>query len=107
MHRKDGNMKTETFNQFVEAVRNADANDPVFYAGYLWTSLTDKQCDATKDALFARLIEKGDCKVRRLFDSRLKIDAPSGIGIILSNSDVGRYATEVAFALETMKGGEN
>lgn len=37
------NMDNRTFKQFCETVKEATENDPIWYAGYLWIDLTEKQ----------------------------------------------------------------
>lgn len=38
-------MRNEQFKQFLETVKDADKYDPIWYAGYLWIDLTEKQID--------------------------------------------------------------
>lgn len=38
-------MKRDLFKRFKETVKQADANDPIWYMGYLWLDLTDKQAE--------------------------------------------------------------
>lgn len=44
-------MKRTVFTRFYEAVRTAGNNDPVWYAGYLWIDLTEKQSERIRTAL--------------------------------------------------------
>lgn len=37
------NMDNRTFKQFCETVKEAIDNDPIWYAGYLWIDLTERQ----------------------------------------------------------------
>ena len=71
-------MKRSTFKPFIEAVRTGAPNNPVFYAGYLWLQLTEKQYAETVNALILR----GDCEVKKHNDKWL-ILAPSGYGLAL------------------------
>lgn len=38
-------MKRDLFKRFKETVKQADASDPIWYMGYLWLDLTDKQAE--------------------------------------------------------------
>ena len=42
---KEQNMRNRDFTSLCEYVKNADKNDPIWYAGYLWIDLTEKQID--------------------------------------------------------------
>lgn len=44
-------MKRADFNRFYEAVMTAEEKDPIWWAGYLWINLTEKQCDNITEAL--------------------------------------------------------
>lgn len=44
-------MKRAEFNGFYEAVKTAGNNDPVWWAGYLWIDLTEKQSEKIMTAL--------------------------------------------------------
>lgn len=39
------NMRKSDFSYFIEEVKNADEHNPIWYAGYLWIDLTEKQID--------------------------------------------------------------
>ena len=38
-------MKRDLFKRFKETVKQADASDPIWYMGYLWLDLTDRQAE--------------------------------------------------------------
>lgn len=48
---KEQNMRNRDFNSLCEYVKNADKNDPIWYAGYLWIDLTEKQIDKIVDII--------------------------------------------------------
>lgn len=48
-------MKRSDFGKFKEVIKNADNNDPIWWAGYLWLDLTENQYNKAYDIL----IDKG------------------------------------------------
>ena len=75
---KELNMKNRDFTSLCEYVKNADKNDPIWYAGYLWIDLTEKQIDKiigiadSEKACFKRTIHSV------LFDREVLV-TPSGM----------------------------
>lgn len=47
-------MKANQFKVFHEAVATANKNSDVWYAGYLWLDLTDKQADKISNILWSK-----------------------------------------------------
>ena len=78
-------MKQSTFKNFIAAVKESKSNDPVWYAGYLWLNLTERQVKKTIDALIIR----GDCPVEKR-NGKYCIVIPSGIALEINSNEV-RY----------------
>lgn len=76
-------MDRATFKGFINAVRTSATNDPVWYAGYLWLNLTEKQREKTLEALILR----GDCQAKRHTNGKFYIFTPSGIGVELNGKE--------------------
>ena len=70
-------MKRDLFKRFKEAVKQADASDSIWYMGYLWLDLTDKQFkDLAKNVLSVHkdvevTIDLQACKYRYRFPNGL------------------------------------
>lgn len=75
-------MKQEKYKLFKEAISTAGAKDPVWWAGYLWIDLTEKQ----GREVFKILGNRRDnvCKtIISLRNSRIEIEIPSGIRLFI------------------------
>ena len=74
-------MKNSVYKMFKDQVKEAplETTCPLWYAGYLWIYLTERQAVEISNIL----IERGCpiCKGARGYEVRI----PSGMGIILSN----------------------
>ena len=66
-------MKNSEFKKFRGAVGMAAASDPVWYAGYLWLRLTEKQCNEIASIMVAMGCKKENGNVY----------APNGLGVKL------------------------
>lgn len=71
-------MKINQFKEFNETIKTANEKDPVWYAGYLFLNLTDKQMKVTIESLK----ENPYCKLI-ITDCRKSIQTPSGLQIII------------------------
>ena len=71
-------MKINQFKEFNETIKTANEKDPVWYAGYLFLNLTDKQMKVTIESLK----ENPHCKLINT-DLRKAIQTPSGLKIII------------------------
>lgn len=64
-------MRTGDFNRFMEYLVDADVKDPVWWAGYMWIDLTERQIKRVTELLKAKEFEQENGYVI----------LPSGIGI--------------------------
>lgn len=70
-------MKRDLFKRFKETVKQADASDPIWYMGYLWLDLTDKQF---KDLAYSVLSTHKDVEVTiDIRESKYKYRFPNGL----------------------------
>lgn len=72
-------MKNSTFKLFKETIAKADTTDPIWYCGYLWIDLTQKQAIE-----IVSILEKRHFPMR--WNERMnwtEIVIPSGMGIAL------------------------
>lgn len=67
-------MKRSEFLRFKETVMVATKDDPVWWAGYLWLNLTNRQIAAIRSILYARA---DDFEI-----DEHQITLPSGIGVL-------------------------
>lgn len=71
-------MRNRDFNSLCEYVKNADKNDAIWYAGYLWIDLTEKQIDK-----IIRIVDSGSACFKRTIHSvildRDVLVTPSGM----------------------------
>lgn len=71
-------MKNDGFKRFCEYVKNAEENDPIWYAGYLWLELTEKQINQ-----IVSIIRTGKMGVEftigNILFSRNIVQTPSGM----------------------------
>lgn len=72
-------MKTSDFKRFKEIVSNAELNDPIWHAGFLWIDLTKKQ----GAEIISILRESPICEVKKDRLNRLCVFIPSGLGLVI------------------------
>lgn len=78
-------MKRDLFKRFKETVKQADASDPIWYMGYLWLDLTDKQF---KDLAYCVLSVHNDVEVTiDLHEGVYKYRLPNGLVLTLNPND--------------------
>lgn len=74
-------MKRDLFKRFKETVKQADASDPIWYMGYLWLDLTEKQVDSiAKDVLSVHKDVSVEIDLR---DSVVRYTLPNGLVLIV------------------------
>lgn len=85
---KEQNMRNRDFTSLCEYVKNADKNDPIWYAGYLWIDLTEKQIDKIvgiiklgKKTIFSHTIGNA------VFEREI-IETPSGMKLYSNHKKV-------------------
>lgn len=69
-------MKRNEFVRFRETITNADAEHPIWYMGFLWLNLTEKQLHE----IVAICSQHSACK-RKVLNGRDCIVTPSGLGM--------------------------
>lgn len=78
-------MKRDLFKRFKETVKQADASDPIWYMGYLWLDLTNKQF---KDLAYSVLSVHKDIEVIiDLHEGVYKYRLPNGLVLTLEPND--------------------
>lgn len=80
-------MRNRDFTYLCERVKDADKNDPIWYAGYLWIDLTEKQIDKIVD-----LIKVGKNSISRTVGNvvfeRKVVETPSGMKLFSNHKKV-------------------
>lgn len=74
-------MKKEQFKSFSEAVAKADSTSDIWYAGYLWIDLTDRQVKQISNVL---AVHPSVQTTLSLKDGEVRYRFPSGIEIKIS-----------------------
>ena len=69
-------MKIDRFKQMMNVIETREDNDPIWWSGYLFLDLTEKQCKKVYIACAVRFGEKWDRKT-----GEYTVVLPSGIGI--------------------------
>lgn len=78
-------MKRDLFKRFKETVKQADASDPIWYMGYLWLDLTDKQVETLA---FEVLPSNPNIEVTiDLYEGVYKYKLPNGLVLIIEPTD--------------------
>lgn len=70
---KGGNMKRTQFERFKSAILTAPKDDPIWWCGYLFIDLTEKQFATTKALLYSRADDF------EITDEQITL--PSGLGL--------------------------
>lgn len=70
-------MKTQEYKNFRNYVSTATEDDPIWWAGYLWINLTEKQLITILDVLK----NKDFIKETTNFRGQLGLEIPSGLHI--------------------------
>ena len=80
-------MKNNEFKNFLETVKNADKNDPIWYAGFLWIYLTPAQVDRVGRELWG----KPYCECYKRGNAgfeRESVKTPAGFEIFIGEKQV-------------------
>lgn len=74
-------MKTSQFKTFIETIKTAPANADIWYCGYLFLNLTQRQGQIFLDELAKNPIVKNG---RNIFDNTEYLEIPSGMRFYLN-----------------------